>query len=97
MIPSQFEYLGRWVDTKHFCAFVYGDSGEKLARNYEEFIDLVGSGLWFASKADLAKSKVKVEPKIPEKKNLNASSAVKLQTPQERASKNPFKAPNSGK
>lgn len=56
MIPTQFEYLGRWVDTKHFCAFVYSISEQKLAKSYQEFIDLIGSGLWFASKEDAEKA-----------------------------------------
>jgi len=54
--PNQFEYLGRWVDTKHFCAFVYSKDDQKLAKNYQEFTDLIGSGLWFPSRESALKS-----------------------------------------
>lgn len=48
---GQFQYLGRWVDKKHFRAFVYNkDGSQKLADSYEEFEDLVTSGIWFATK-----------------------------------------------
>jgi len=48
---GQFLYLGRWVDKATFCAFVYDKNGnEKLAENYQNFQNMISSGLWFASK-----------------------------------------------
>lgn len=64
-IPTQFEYLGRWHDTKHFRAFVYSVSDQKLANNYQEFIDLVGSGLWFPTKEEAQKAVLKIEDSTP--------------------------------
>ena len=49
----QILYLGRWVDRKHFKVFVYNSTGEKLAQNYDEFIALISSGVWFAEKKDI--------------------------------------------
>lgn len=51
-VSGQFEYLGRWVDKKHFRAFVYNESGEKLAGSYEEYEKLISSGLWFSTKKE---------------------------------------------
>lgn len=48
---SQFEYLGRWVDKKHFRAFVYSGEKQKLANSYEEFMKLIGSGEWKVNKS----------------------------------------------
>ncbi len=50
---GQVEYLGRWVDTLHFRAYVYNDSGQKLANSYAEFQDLISSGLWFKTKEEV--------------------------------------------
>ncbi len=62
---GQFQYLGRWVDKEHFCAFVYDkDGNEKLAQNYNEFEKLTTSGIWFASREDASLSNL---PKIPRK------------------------------
>lgn len=47
---DQFMYQGRWVPKAHFRAFVYGESGQKLAKSYEEYTKLIESGLWFPSK-----------------------------------------------
>ena len=51
MIDGQVLYLGRWVSREHFRAFVYNNEGQKLAKSYQEFSDLVSSGLWSAEKA----------------------------------------------
>lgn len=48
---GQFLYLGRWVDKNSFQSFVYDkENNEKLAKSYPEFVNLIASGLWFASK-----------------------------------------------
>lgn len=48
MIDTQVLYLGRWVSKEHFKAFVYSSEGQKLANSYEEFCDLISSGIWNA-------------------------------------------------
>lgn len=50
LIPKQIEYLGRWVDTKHFRAFVYNATDQKICNNYLEFAHAVATGLWFESR-----------------------------------------------
>jgi len=48
---SQFQYLGRWIDKSQFRAFVYNEKNqESLANSYEEFVDLISSGLWYETK-----------------------------------------------
>jgi hypothetical protein len=45
---TQVLYNDRFVDKKHFRAFVYGKNDDvKLANNYDEFENLLASGLWF--------------------------------------------------
>ncbi len=53
---GQCQYKGRWVDIEHFRAPVYKSDGSKrLAKSYAEFLKLTQSGLWFASRHDIAK------------------------------------------
>lgn len=59
---GQVEYLGRWVDTLNFRAYVYNGSGQKLANTYPEFQDLISSGIWFKTKEEAAE-KFHVEQK----------------------------------
>lgn len=48
---DQFLYLDRWVDKKYFRAFVYDLKGnQKLANSYNEYEDLITSGIWFDTK-----------------------------------------------
>ncbi len=48
---GQFQYLGRWVDKSNFRVYVYDKKeNEKLANSYNEFEELISSGLWFAQK-----------------------------------------------
>lgn len=47
---GQVLYLNRWVDKSSFRAFVYNDSEQKLANSYNEFQELLASGLWFMTK-----------------------------------------------
>jgi hypothetical protein len=54
-VEKQVFYMGRWVDKEHFAVFVYNSTGEKLVKNYDEFVNLISSGVWFACKDDLAK------------------------------------------
>lgn len=50
---KQVLYLGRWVDSENFRAFVYNVEGKKLAQSYKEYEDLIASGIWFATKDDV--------------------------------------------
>ena len=52
-IDNDILYLGRWVSREHFKTFVYNSTGEKLAKSYQEFTDLISSGTWFAEKKDI--------------------------------------------
>ena len=47
MEDKQVLYLGRWVSKKHFRTFVYNKNEQKLANSYEEYSELISSGLWF--------------------------------------------------
>lgn len=66
-IDTQVLYQGRWVSKQFFRAFVYNSTSQKLANSYKEFSDLISSGAWFASKADI--------PNIP-KEEVNAEEKV---------------------
>lgn len=49
----QFQYKGKWVNKEHFRAFVYNEKGEQLlAKSYAQFMQMIGSGAWFAEKVD---------------------------------------------
>ncbi len=52
-VDKQVLYLGRWVSRSHFRAFVYNNSGSKLAESYKEFSDLISSGIWFVEEKDI--------------------------------------------
>jgi len=90
---AQIEYLGRWVDRAHFRAFVYNDKEQKLARSYEEFSNLLASGLWFASKQLSEAAILKVAKSTP----LNEEVPIDEVKIRREKTKNQFKAVNSGK
>lgn len=52
-IDDQVWYLDNWVSRHHFRAFVYNSNGQKIAESYQEFSDLIASGIWFAKKEDV--------------------------------------------
>lgn len=56
---KQCHYLGKWIDKEHFRAFVYNNSGKKLANSWDEFESLIGSGLWFDSASSVPKEKTR--------------------------------------
>jgi hypothetical protein len=63
-LKNQFLYLNRWVDKKNFSAFVYDRNNNKqLARNYDEYIKLVESGLWFDRPVEINKNEKKLRKK----------------------------------
>lgn len=47
---EQVMYNGRFVDKAHFRAFVYNETGQKLANSYDEYEELITSGVWFSEK-----------------------------------------------
>jgi hypothetical protein len=70
---KQVPYLGRWVDKEFFRAFVYKpDGSQKLARNYDEFKELIATGLWFDSKESFPK----LEQEFKGKKKNGISSPI---------------------
>lgn len=56
---NQFLYLDRWVSKDSFRAFVYNQTGSKLANSYLEYKELIESGLWFPEKVEKKRSKVR--------------------------------------
>jgi hypothetical protein len=48
MDDSQVLYMDRWVSRTHFRTFVYNKDSKKLAKSYDEYSNLIGSGLWTA-------------------------------------------------
>jgi hypothetical protein len=69
---KQVMYLNRWVDREFFCAFVYDKhKQQKLAKTFDEFESLIGSGIWFDSIDNIPKEDA---PKIRKSKNVSAIS-----------------------
>ena len=57
MNDAQVLYQGRWVSKEHFAAFVYSKEGQKLAKSYEEYSQLISSGLWKSTIAETEEPK----------------------------------------
>lgn len=76
----QVEYMGKLFPEEGFRTWVYGLEGkEKLADSYEEYKELVGSGLWYDRKSDVpapqpkeVEEKPKKEASKPKQKKVNA-------------------------
>jgi len=77
---GQVEYKGRWVDKKHFCAFVYNDKEQKLAKTYDEFHTLISSGMWFVTRED-ALSAIKKAEELVQKVNDSLEEPSGLKKP----------------
>jgi hypothetical protein len=67
---KQVKYLDRWVDSEFFRAFVYKDGSKKLAESYDEFKNLISSGIWF----DDVKNIPKADTRLRKPKNGDAKS-----------------------
>lgn len=67
---SQFFYLGRWVDRKHFRAFVYQKNKRKLVESVQAFEEAIATGLWFDSIENI---KEEVNHKVEEKEKVSES------------------------
>lgn len=71
---KQVLYLGRWVDKDHFRAFVYKIGKEKkLAKSYDEFKELISSGIWFDSPENLPKEEIKSSRKNKHDASISVS------------------------
>jgi len=81
---GQFEYLGRWVDKKHFRAFVYNELESKLASSYEEYNRLVSSGLWFSTKQEaiLVKENQEIAENLQNKPEKSENLEIKVEDSQ---------------
>ena len=78
-VSGQFEYMGRWVDKKHFRTFVYNEIENKLAESYEEYQKLISSGLWYDSHDAAISSKVSKEfEESVQKAEENMTNVIKL-------------------
>ena len=63
-LDKQVLYKGRWVSREYFAAFVYNSTGQKLAKTYDEFSELISSGIWFETKQPIASDNVvDIKPK----------------------------------
>lgn len=67
---SQVFYNGRYVDRKTFRAFVYNEDSQQLAKSYEEYEKLIGSGLWFSDKEKAVAKKEVDAPKVRKPKDV---------------------------
>jgi len=57
-------YNNRWVSKINFAAFVYDkNNNQKLASTYEDFSQLLETGLWFSEKQE-SKQKVRKIRKV---------------------------------
>ena len=72
-VPEQVLYLGRWVDKEHFRAFVYNETGKKLADNYAEYSTLVESGLWYSQPDNVPHTQKVVDIKPKYKRGMGVS------------------------
>lgn len=79
----QFMYLGRMVNKLHFRAFVYSNEGEKVAEGYDDFMDLINSGIWFSTKEELAVSNAKPKRKNSKKDKVEPQKEELEEIPNE--------------
>ena len=74
---GQVLYMDRWVDKAHFRAFVYNTKEQRIANSYNEYENLLASGLWFNTQAD-ALNAVKIEAEPKSKKEIRAEKVEKI-------------------
>jgi len=65
-VDKQVLYKGRWVARDSFRTFVFNSTGMKLAKSYQEFSDMISSGVWFADAKDIPSK----EPAANEEDNV---------------------------
>lgn len=59
-LDTQVLYLGRWVPREHFRAYVYNDTGKRLANSYEEYLGYMASGIWYSEEGAIPPSGEKI-------------------------------------
>ncbi len=91
---GQVPYLDRWVDREHFCAFAYNETEQRLAKTYDEFSNLLATGLWFDSREHALEAIAKVSNSTPLAQEEIPIDEIKVRRDK---TKNQFKAVNSGK
>jgi hypothetical protein len=72
-VKEQVFYNNRFVDKDTFRAFVYNKTEQKLAKSYDEFEQLIATGLWFITKEEYEKN----EQKLQLVKNTSLADIVK--------------------
>ncbi len=79
-VSSRFLYCGRMISKDHFRAWVYGKDGRKMANNYDDFVKLVATGLWFESIEAMSKAseKEKKEVKVVKKVKKEVKPEVQV-------------------
>ena len=93
MEDTQVLYLGRWVSKNHFKAFVYNKEGQKLARSYAEYSELISSGLWQAEPLndikDLGSENINFEKEeLKESTEIDESNIVEIKPKRGRKCRN---------
>jgi hypothetical protein len=63
LLEPKFLYLNKMTNKKHFRAFVYSNTGQRLANTHKEFEELLNSGKWFATKEEIITAPMKVKAK----------------------------------
>lgn len=76
MNESQVLYLGRWVSKEHFRTFVYSKDGKKLAKSYDEYCQLISSGIWNAEPFKMIEESSFTVNEIKESEELMKSSSL---------------------
>lgn len=76
MNESQVLYLGRWVSKDHFRTFVYSKDGKKLAKSYDEYCQLISSGIWNAEPLKMIEESSFTAKEIEESEELMKSSSL---------------------
>ena len=46
-------YQSRWVNRDNFRVFVYSETEQKLVNSYQEYSDLIESGVWFSTQEEV--------------------------------------------
>lgn len=71
-------YLGRAVSKNGFRVFVYSLTEQKLVESWDEYIDHLSSGVWFATVDDALKAKANLPTPAPvEDEVIDAPKPIK--------------------
>lgn len=70
-------YLGRAVSKNGFRVFVYSLTEQKLVESWDEYIDHISSGVWFATMEDAQKAKAPEPASVVEEDVIDAPKPSK--------------------